>query len=263
MDQHFYNGFIKRAQDYGLSVVEAERLVKQAMIVLPVRLPGMVPREILNDPIEDVDAHASAFGGKHPAYKSVFPGRLTLDQRDRVQLLRNNGKVIASGLAGGLGGGLGGAGLGFLLGKGVGSLSGNPDLGQMLGAALGLGTGAMVGSHFASKPFVREGAENFNKHIAEKGWLENDQGIRRTTPEQDEETMDRYGRIAGGAAVGSGLGILARLLMPDNSAPSGVFSGLGALGGIGVGALYHMLKKKNKSDNDHSAGRGRSMPFIV
>ena len=30
MDQHFYNGFIKRAQDYGLSVVEATNLLKQA-----------------------------------------------------------------------------------------------------------------------------------------------------------------------------------------------------------------------------------------
>jgi hypothetical protein len=30
MDQHFYNGFIKRAQDYGLTVVEADRLVKVA-----------------------------------------------------------------------------------------------------------------------------------------------------------------------------------------------------------------------------------------
>ena len=30
MNEHFYNGFIKRAQDYGLSAVEADRLVKQA-----------------------------------------------------------------------------------------------------------------------------------------------------------------------------------------------------------------------------------------
>jgi len=30
MNEHFYNGFIKRAQDYGLSVVEADRLVKVA-----------------------------------------------------------------------------------------------------------------------------------------------------------------------------------------------------------------------------------------
>ena len=30
MDQHFYNGFIKRAQDYGLSAVEATNLLKQA-----------------------------------------------------------------------------------------------------------------------------------------------------------------------------------------------------------------------------------------
>jgi hypothetical protein len=30
MDQHFYNGFIKRAQDYGLSVIEAARLIKAA-----------------------------------------------------------------------------------------------------------------------------------------------------------------------------------------------------------------------------------------
>jgi hypothetical protein len=32
MDQHFYNGFIKRAQDYGLSVVEADNLAKTAGI---------------------------------------------------------------------------------------------------------------------------------------------------------------------------------------------------------------------------------------
>jgi hypothetical protein len=43
MDQHFYNGFTKRAQDFGLSVVEADRLVKTAMdpfffqkVVMPV-----------------------------------------------------------------------------------------------------------------------------------------------------------------------------------------------------------------------------------
>jgi hypothetical protein len=30
MNEHFYNGFIKRAQDYGLTVVEAERLIKAA-----------------------------------------------------------------------------------------------------------------------------------------------------------------------------------------------------------------------------------------
>ena len=35
MDQHFYNGFIKRAQDYGLSVVEADRLIKAADGVAP------------------------------------------------------------------------------------------------------------------------------------------------------------------------------------------------------------------------------------
>jgi hypothetical protein len=248
MNEHFYNGFIKKAQDYGLSAVEANRLIKQAMVIMPVRLPGMVPREILNDPIEDVDEHASAFGRTHPAYKAVFPGRLTLDQIDRLQLLRNNGKVISSGLAGGLAGGLGGAGLGFLLGKGVGSLTDNSDFGQILGTALGLGTGAMVGGHYASKPFVREGAENFNKHITEKGWLENDQGIKSTTPEQDEEAMERYERIAGGAAVGSGLGILAKVLLRDVAppAPGALYSVLGALGGAGGGALYHMLKKNKK-----------------
>lgn len=30
MNEHFYNGFIKRAQAYGLSAVEAERLAKVA-----------------------------------------------------------------------------------------------------------------------------------------------------------------------------------------------------------------------------------------
>jgi hypothetical protein len=30
MDQHFYNGFIKRAQQYGLTAIEAERLIKVA-----------------------------------------------------------------------------------------------------------------------------------------------------------------------------------------------------------------------------------------
>ena len=32
MNEHFYNGFIKRAQDYGLSAVEADRLAKTAGI---------------------------------------------------------------------------------------------------------------------------------------------------------------------------------------------------------------------------------------
>jgi hypothetical protein len=30
MDQHFYNGFIKRAQDYGLTTIEAYNLAKVA-----------------------------------------------------------------------------------------------------------------------------------------------------------------------------------------------------------------------------------------
>jgi hypothetical protein len=35
MNQHFYNGFIKRAQDYGLTAIEAERLIKIADGVAP------------------------------------------------------------------------------------------------------------------------------------------------------------------------------------------------------------------------------------
>jgi hypothetical protein len=43
MDQHFYNGFIKRAQDYGLSVKEADIYVNRAGYARPSILPSRNP----------------------------------------------------------------------------------------------------------------------------------------------------------------------------------------------------------------------------
>ena len=46
MNEHFYNGFIKRAQEYGLSVVEADSLIKQARDFNSVTMRMLIPQLI-------------------------------------------------------------------------------------------------------------------------------------------------------------------------------------------------------------------------
>jgi hypothetical protein len=60
MNEHFYNGFIKRAQDYGLSAIEAERLIKAA---------------------GPVNAGDAAYAGypKHPLTREPMASQNTLD----------------------------------------------------------------------------------------------------------------------------------------------------------------------------------------
>ena len=67
MNEHFYNGFIKRAQDYGLSVVEAERLIKVAIIApgQPIR-----PRRQAVTPNAGTNAGTNAT----PTFAPVSPG---------------------------------------------------------------------------------------------------------------------------------------------------------------------------------------------
>ena len=60
MNEHFYNGFIKRAQQYGLSVVEADRLIKAA------------------GPVNE-GAAAYASYPKHPVTREPMASQNTLD----------------------------------------------------------------------------------------------------------------------------------------------------------------------------------------
>ena len=71
MDQHFYNGFIKRAQHYGLSAVEADRLVKiagrAAFRRIEEQLKNSTPEQqeqILNNIHKSTTAHAARSGNQ-------------------------------------------------------------------------------------------------------------------------------------------------------------------------------------------------------
>jgi hypothetical protein len=56
MHEHFYNGFIKRAQEYGLSVVEASNLYKVAGPRRPLPTPTPAPKRIVPTPAPQMPA---------------------------------------------------------------------------------------------------------------------------------------------------------------------------------------------------------------
>jgi hypothetical protein len=56
MNQHFYNGFIKRAQDYGLTVVEASNLYKVAGPRRPLPTPTPTPKLTVPTPATQMPA---------------------------------------------------------------------------------------------------------------------------------------------------------------------------------------------------------------
>ena len=129
--QHHYNGFVKRAQQYGLSRVEADELFKQADLSGEIaRLSGkamsnILPPEYAIDPgIGATGVFAGATGagaglGGLTGGAMGFLGAQPNEKGNRHRVL----KGIGGALGGGALGGLGGAGVGAV---GAGSVLANP-----------------------------------------------------------------------------------------------------------------------------------------
>lgn len=137
--QHHYNGFVKRAQQYGLSKSEADELFKQADVA------GLI--DSLKNNIGSLKNNNLA----SQATKSLndFSRYISSPMLEK--------SVTGGGIGGGLGAGLG-AGLGGGFGAGIGALSSsdpekrkrNMIMGGLLGGGVGAVGGGAVGGGYGA-----------------------------------------------------------------------------------------------------------------
>lgn len=131
MNNNYLNGFIKRAQQYGLTHKQAEDLFKGSMQQQLQGYMGQLPRRENLKP----DEQAKVQKGKSQLIPKIFP---SLKDHPSVEMYNPGTSAALNGL---LGAGLGGLG---------GAVLGGPehhDITALIGALLGGGIGGGLGYH--------------------------------------------------------------------------------------------------------------------
>jgi hypothetical protein len=140
MNEHFYNGFIKRAQQYGLTAIEATNLAKTADTSWLGRYlaAGQVPRSTMNNKVkilEDLDPT-----GELQNQRLILSSDELKKQRELAYDYMR--KHLDRSTAGGYGANIA---LGALLGAFGGGIGGLQAAGPNPVALAGVGAGALLG----------------------------------------------------------------------------------------------------------------------
>jgi hypothetical protein len=238
----FKEGFIKRANAFGLNTYTAERLFKAA----------------------DEEAQPKPYGSSpHGRYFDLKKNRMQtmIDHPFKASAGGLGGRVAGSAI-GALIGGLGGAGIGATTGKGqhiFEAATGGAGLGGYLGGMIGAPMGNSLGSQGLTE-------EQRNKTLSET-----DKGLsERSTAGNVLHSGKNMGLLGGtvGGLYGAGIGLAnPHGVFGDNIAPwqrALIGGGIGAVGGgasagLAGGALGGINKFIHNYTSDETHNRSRNM----